>query len=83
MKETKNKILDFASLKQYSRESGKEPYRTIMRFWARSKAKEHTPTFWERMWPKAEVLRLRAFVEAMRAEEHMAAKNCPRSICRE
>ena len=70
-----NKILPFDKLREYSRDCGDDSRRMIARFWARSRAKTRVPTFWERIWPRAEVLRLRAFIDNMRAEEHLAAKN--------
>lgn len=70
------KILSFDKLKEYAGESSEGLQRQITRFSRRAKDKTpKPPTLWERIYPKAEVLRLRAFIEAMRAEEHMAAKN--------
>ena len=70
-----NKILSYDKLREYAGEFGEDASTRIRRFWARSRAKTHVPTFWQRIWPRAEVLRLRAFIGNMREEEHLAAKN--------
>ena len=70
-----NKILNFDKLKAYADDLGDDASARIRRLWFRSKAKTHVPTLWERIWPRAEVLRLRAFIDNMREEEHLAARN--------
>jgi len=71
-----NKILDFDRLKEYAAGCGDDSRRLVERYWKRAQAKTVSPaTFWEKIYPKAEVVRLRAFIKAMREEEHFAAKN--------
>jgi hypothetical protein len=71
-----NKILGFDKLVEYSRECSGDVFQMVARLRKRHHERfPHNPTFWERIYPKAEVLRLRAFIECMRSEEQLAAKN--------
>lgn len=71
-----SEVLSFDKLKKHSLDGDLALHKTINRLSGRHAAKEVKKTsFFEWVNPRAEVKRLRAFIEAMREEEHTAAKN--------
>ena len=71
-----NKIYGFDALKRIAEETGEDASRIVGRFWRRFQAKAlgKRPLL-TLVNPWGEVNRLRAFIDAMRHEEWLAAKN--------
>ena len=71
-----NKVLDFSALKEEAAEIGQDAIASVNRFYDRCRRKSPDRRALSTLVnPWGEIKRLRAFIYAMREEEHKAARN--------